>query len=830
MVTVELLTGNVVKYTEDARERYYSKGAELSTKDDWIAIRSYTTGAVLFHFDELDEASKQGKSDAESLIEFWLSNGWFTTREEFITRLLSSGFTSDGLEAIATLGTQQEGREIKQPKALEFNGIDEYVDLGTGVGNYTDNFTICGFAYVPASVSSQLNVFSKRSGALGYELRIVTDNTFRFISNGATVSALTSSAMPEGWAFFSFGSDNGNLFLQVNSVKKQTTQSLSSVTGNFYIGAGFNQTNLYNESIAYFQIFNTGLSDEDTENIRTFQSISTNPVNEYNFEEEAGSIAIDSGTGKQNGTIVNYVDAMRVDAPFQTFVSQANEKGYSKYTYFDGVDDFIEFNSFSLENKTFKIKFIYTSGEQQVLSFQDFANTNRTLGITINSQTSNPAIVAVSTYEFSSLDFTDNFISQNNFSLGQLLDIEITTNSLGKLSSVFLNGTALTSSNTNNLASRLDAVTPNAVRLGIRGNGSFEYRGLVLEFEVDGILLAKNSNNWVDEIGSNDGVISGTPEKVIIPTKNVTQDILDNPLQFTGKVPYNFDVVNANYLQGNGTNRSVTVGNTGLSVTSVEVYVLLNVDNQVLFALQNSTATAVSVVAGVLTFGGSLSASNIEVDDVSVTASEAGALLNDNTWHKVSFDLVSIAASNLVLFTDGTSFGDIGLSQAKLNGIDLLPLSDGASNDVTEIATGSTIAVINPDVTMWQQDATGKLPSFNLLNGYSLYEHATSNPLRIPYDNLGNPIPITPPTGYTKTGDFPAGVGHNGAEVSVKAPQVKELFDADINNFLFDATPESQEIDYADFVAENGDVNSQGKITYDLNTTNRTVQKLTIKE
>jgi hypothetical protein len=62
-----------------------------------------------------------------------------------------------------------------------------------------------------------------------------------------------------------------------------------------------------------------------------------------------------------------------------------------------------------------------------------------------------------------------------------------------------------------------------------------------------------------------------------------------------------------------------------------------------------------------------LTQSSLQIDSVSKTAAEAGALLNDNTWHQLTFSLVSISASDCRLGTDGTSFGDILLDDFKLN-------------------------------------------------------------------------------------------------------------------------------------------------------------------
>lgn len=55
----------------------------------------------------------------------------------------------------------------------------------------------------------------------------------------------------------------------------------------------------------------------------------------------------------------------------------------------------------------------------------------------------------------------------------------------------------------------------------------------------------------------------------------------------------------------------------------------------------------------------------------------------------------------------------------------------------------------------------------NLLNGFSLYEHASSDPIRVPFDVSGNPISITPPTGYTLTRHYPAGSSYKKAETTI---------------------------------------------------------------
>lgn len=48
-----------------------------------------------------------------------------------------------------------------------------------------------------------------------------------------------------------------------------------------------------------------------------------------------------------------------------------------------------------------------------------------------------------------------------------------------------------------------------------------------------------------------------------------------------------------------------------------------------------------------------------------------------------------------------------------------------------------------------------------ITDGISKYEHASLNPLYVKYGDDGDPLSITPPSGYTKTDDYPAVVGLN---------------------------------------------------------------------
>ena len=108
-----------------------------------------------------------------------------------------------------------------------------------------------------------------------------------------------------------------------------------------------------------------------------------------------------------------------------------------------------------------------------------------------------------------------------------------------------------------------------------------------------------------------------------------------------------------------GTNDYVDLPDIG-TVDIFEGYVELQADNQELWTLANTTATALTVSSGVLTAGASLTISAITVDGVSKTASEAGVLLNNNTMQLLRVEFSSaVATTNLRFFTDGSAFGNV---------------------------------------------------------------------------------------------------------------------------------------------------------------------------
>lgn len=117
------------------------------------------------------------------------------------------------------------------------------------------------------------------------------------------------------------------------------------------------------------------------------------------------------------------------------------------------------------------------------------------------------------------------------------------------------------------------------------------------------------------------------------------------------------------------------------------------------------------------------------------------------------------ANERLFLQTSGAS----GTDPTDASLIASIPCSEGAGAKIHDTVTGTAATVIGiNEVTFWGT----RQPVYhrNAVKGFTKYEHATLDPIYVPYGDDGEPLSYTTPSGYTKEYDHPPRVGHNGAE------------------------------------------------------------------
>lgn len=243
--------------------------------------------------------------------------------------LLTKGFSSDGTEAIDGTAKQQEGRVRQDVGIYTFNGTNQYIDCGTEVGDYTDNFTICGWLKDPLNND---RIIAKRSGPnqqFDFFIRQSGSITLSFFDGSVVRNG--SGVFVSGWNFFALKISANQLTFYLNGVKDESgAVSLTSYPSvNTLIGAYAGPTNLLNGSLKNLQIYNTALSDADITKLYNFEKITTIPVDEFLAEETTGNIAINSGSSGNNGTIFNLAAGFHDTALHSEFPSNANQKGYT---------------------------------------------------------------------------------------------------------------------------------------------------------------------------------------------------------------------------------------------------------------------------------------------------------------------------------------------------------------------------------------------------------------------------------------------------------------------------------------------------------------------
>ena len=210
--------------------------------------------------------------------------------------------------------------------STEYDGVDDYVDCGTGLGDsegVITNFSVS--MWIKPSVTSgndlffNVGSFSNSYGQIAFQLK--SNKLYIRLNIGARYYhvAYTNTTNWEHIAFVYDGSNSANTKLYINNVVQSPTTggvypSSLDLTGlKTIIGAGYSVTYPYaglQDEVSYF---NTTLSASDITSIynsgvpNNLNDLSTPPLSWYRFESGSGTTATDSGTGGNDGTLTNGV-------------------------------------------------------------------------------------------------------------------------------------------------------------------------------------------------------------------------------------------------------------------------------------------------------------------------------------------------------------------------------------------------------------------------------------------------------------------------------------------------------------------------------------------
>jgi hypothetical protein len=363
------------------------------------------------------------------------------------------------------------------------------------------------------------------------------------------------------------------------------------------------------------------------------------------------------------------------------------------------------------------------------------------------------------------------------------------------------------------------------------GNG---LTGVLTNITAANFHTTQDIYSFQNQVGYN---LSGA---VYIPRdeSDLTNDVLGNPLTYTGARPNDAALINSSCLDLNGTNQAVRVAdNTALDITDNltvcvwaknnnallgstigilnkgdlvdkrEWYFGLTGAEKIVVAFGDSdgafVGTKVSDDAPTLNefnhyaftfYGGVVEIYLNGVNEPSTTNGAIPANLNNEDGGFSIGGLISSGA--LQFFWDGQVFdariyaGDStvltaaqilsiyedGINNVEFAGQELrarYACAEGAGAGVLDYGGNGNDATIENAVSNW--GVTQDVFHANLLEGFSLYEHASSDPIRVKFVN-GSPRSFTPPTGYTLTAHYPVGNFRRPAETEI--------------NFNPDSTPE----------------------------------------
>jgi len=199
--------------------------------------------------------------------------------------------------------------------ALDFDGVDDYVEVPDSPSLDMKKFTIIAWVKVPdlADGGARYPVIDKRSTGIyhNYVVRIWGDETVQlgFQDTGGTWHDFqTTNTVPiNEWAFIAATYDQDNVKIWVNSNSQQWSENSVPQTGagNLAIGGSPISGNYLNGKIDEVRIYDRALSESEIKrSMLNYHNPSRNGlVGWWRFEEGTGLTAHDrSGTGN-DGTL-----------------------------------------------------------------------------------------------------------------------------------------------------------------------------------------------------------------------------------------------------------------------------------------------------------------------------------------------------------------------------------------------------------------------------------------------------------------------------------------------------------------------------------------------
>ncbi len=696
-----------------------------------------------------------------------------------------------------------DARPLQDGMALEVNGTNQSVEFGNASElQITGALTITGWINF-ADVNSARGVISKYTATgsdRGYGIQLPTDGTLTFLYQSAPTPfnsgqiVGTPSPVDDGtWKHFicEFSPSNfARIHIDGVQVAEDLTVPASLNNSGEPLRIGRLDTNYGDGKIFDIRVFNSILSAEDKALTMEAAATSVDPV----FHAKLEGDFLDSSGNENHGTGVNSPTTYTgSDVPY----SFLNQLGYS-------------------------------DGENLLLYSEDVTNAvwTKTKATLTGTTTPSPdGDYDVPLYSIS----TSGFVLQDTFSIDPggagTNRVWLKANVAGTMGLRQPGGTSGLQNTSINVttewqlfeASTEAALTDNGrILIDNRPTGGGGIVGLQLAIYQAQQYRGTEERNYARTEGSQ-------AEGIVPRVGETDYDVLGNLVRYKGTAPNNKILTNSNGVGFNGVDEygqsssTLSKATDELSICFWQKYdgtdphspfvncrsgnngfqFWLGSDGGLDFAYYDSSTIQVETFATGSDYEDSVA------HHFTVTVNSGGDLkyyVDEILIHETTIDHDTFGAHTLLVGYDGSGnygeaqgFADLRIFTKALTASEIkfvktngelgtnpattelevhVPFSEGGGSVAYDKSPKENhISLVNPPSRVLQD-----VYHQNVIDGYSLYEHASLPDIFVPYGSDGNPLSITPPSGYTKTSDHPAGAFHNGAEtdIDVQNPDAPE--------------------------------------------------------
>jgi hypothetical protein len=192
--------------------------------------------------------------------------------------------------------------------SLKFDGVDDYVDLGSGSSLDITDGTITFFLKPENLTDNGNGIISKRNGNgvsnFDYTIRQAANDLQIQLGDGSAIQnwVSTSNFLHTDWQHIIVTFDGSNIILYSDGLEIQSaiqTVIPSGILKPLYVGSNYGTGEFFNGSIDNVRIYNRALSAEEVR----YHYNKGGPVAEWKFDEGSGTTVYDSSGGGFHGTL-----------------------------------------------------------------------------------------------------------------------------------------------------------------------------------------------------------------------------------------------------------------------------------------------------------------------------------------------------------------------------------------------------------------------------------------------------------------------------------------------------------------------------------------------